>query len=83
MDEKFRVVDENGIEKEAEVITSFTYKEKDYLIYSIDSDEENAGIFVSRLSNDDEGYDVIEDISDDNEREEIQKVVKEILSAVE
>ena len=28
MDEKFRVVDENGIEKEAEVITSFTYKKK-------------------------------------------------------
>ena len=31
MDEKFKVVDENGIEKEAEVITAFNYKEKDYV----------------------------------------------------
>lgn len=83
MNDKFKLVDENGIEKEAEIITSFNYKEKDYLIYSIDNDDENANIFVSRLLKDNEGYDYIEDINDDKEREEIQNIVKEILSAVE
>lgn len=83
MDEKFRVMDENGIEKEAEIITSFNYKEKDYIVYSIDKDEQTTNVFVSKLSKDNEGYDVIEDINDEIERNEIQNVVKEILSKVE
>lgn len=83
MDDKFKVVDENGIEHDAEVITAFTYKDKDYLVYSVDSDEENSNILVSRLVKDSEGYDVIEDIEDDSERQEIQTAVKEILSSIE
>ena len=83
MDDKFKVEDENGIEHDAEVITAFTYKERDYLVYSVDADEENSNILVSRLVKDSEGYDTIEDINDDNERIEIQKVVKEILSNIE
>lgn len=83
MDDKFKVVDEEGIEHTAEVITAFSYKEKEYLVYSVDKDEENANIFVSRLVKDNEGYDVIEDIEDETEREEVQNVVKEILASVE
>ena len=83
MDDKFKVVDENGLEHDAEVITAFTYKDRDYLIYSVDSDAENSNILVSRLVKDSEGYDIIEDIEDDNERLEVQKAVKEILSSVE
>lgn len=83
MDDKFKVVDENGIEHDAEVITAFTYKDKDYLVYSVDGDEENSNILVSRLVKDNEGYDIIEDIEDDSERQEIQTAVKEILSSVE
>ncbi len=83
MDDKFKVVDENGIEHDAEVITAFTYKDKDYLVYSVDSNEENSNILVSRLVKDSEGYDIIEDIEDDSERQEIQTAVKEILSSVE
>ena len=39
MDDKFKVVDENNLEHNAEVITAFTYKDKDYLVYSLDIDE--------------------------------------------
>lgn len=83
MDENFKVVDENGTEHSAEVVTAFSYKESEYLIYSVDKDEENADILVSRLVKDEEGYDVLEDIEDDSERLEVQNVVKEILSSVE
>ena len=83
MNEKFKVIDENGIENEAQIITSFTYKEKDYLIYSIDKDIENSNVYVSKLLKDIEGYDIIEDINDESERIEIQDIVKEILSKVE
>ncbi len=83
MDNKFKVVDEKGIEHDAEVITAFTYKEKEYLVYSVDSDEESSNILVSRLVKDNDGYDTIKDIEDDNERQELQKVVKEILTSIE
>ena len=83
MDDKFKVVDENNLEHNAEVITAFTYKDKDYLVYSVDSDEENSNILVSRLVTDNEGYDVIEDIENDSERLEVQNAVKEILSSIE
>ena len=83
MDDKLKVVDENNLEHNAEVITAFTYKDKDYLVYSVDSDEENSNILVSRLVTDNEGYDVIEDIENDSERLEVQNAVKEILSSIE
>lgn len=83
MDDNFKVVDENGIEHTAEVITAFSYKEKEYLIYSIDKDEENANILVSRLVKDSEGYDIIKDIDGDNERVDVQNAVKEILASIE
>ena len=83
MDDKFKVEDENNLEHNAEVITAFTYKDKDYLVYSVDSDEENSNILVSRLVKDNEGYDVIEDIENDSERLEVQNAVKEILSSIE
>lgn len=85
MDDKFKVLDENNIEHTAEVITAFSYKEKEYLVYSVDEDEdeENSNILVSRLIKDSEGYDVIEDIEDEAERAEVQNAVKEILSSIE
>lgn len=83
MDDKFKVVDENNLEHDAEAITAFTYKNKDYLVYSVDSDEENSNILVSRLVKDSEGYDIIEDIEDNDERQEVQNAVKEILSSIE
>ena len=83
MDDKFKVVDENNLKHDAEVITAFTYKNKDYLVYSVDSDEENSNILVSRLVKDSEGYDIIEDIEDNDERQEVQNAVKEILSSIE
>lgn len=83
MDDKFKVVDENNLEHDAEAITAFTYKNKDYLVYSVDSDEENSNILVSRLVKDSKGYDIIEDIEDNDERQEVQNAVKEILSSIE
>lgn len=47
MDNKFKVIDENNNELEAEIITVFDYKEKEYVIYAINKEEENADICVS------------------------------------
>lgn len=77
MDNKFKVIDENNNELEAEIITVFDYKEKEYVIYAINKDEENADICVSLLEKDSNNYPIFKDINDSKEKEEIDKVVKE------
>lgn len=82
-DNEFKVINEKGEESIAKIITAFTYKEKDYLIYYIEKEDDSCEIHTSRLLKDNSGNDIISDIEDNNEREEVFKVVEEILSAVE
>ncbi len=82
MNDKFKVVDENGKEKEAEVVTAFSYKEKEYVIYSTKEADDNYNVYVSRLEKDNNGYDNIIDIEDDKEREEIHNITNEILLSI-
>lgn len=82
MDNKFKVIDENNNELEAEIITVFDYKEKEYVIYTINKDEENADICVSLLEKDSNNYPIFKDINDSKEKEEIDKVVKEIIEQI-
>ena len=56
---------------------------RDIIVYKYEVDEENSNILVSRLVKDSEGYDIIEDIEDNDERQEVQNAVKEILSSIE
>lgn len=82
MDNKFKVIDENNNELEAEIITVFDYKEKEYVIYAINKDEENADICVSLLEKDSNNYPIFKDINDSKEKEKIDKVVKEIIEQI-
>lgn len=82
MDNKFKVIDENNNELEAEIITVFDYKEKEYVIYEINKEEENADICVSLLEKDSNNYPIFKDINDSKEKEEIDKVVKEIIEQI-
>lgn len=81
--DNFKVINENGEENNANIITAFTYKEKKYIIYSVDKDNENSNIYVSELVKNNDGNDTICDIENEEERKEIFKVVGEILSAIE
>ena len=79
MNNNFIVKDENGIEREATIITSIDVEGKKYLIYSIDRDSEQCNIFVSRLVKDESGNDILVDIDTEEEKQKINNVVKEII----
>ena len=50
MNKKIIVQDKNNnIQKEADTIIKFNFENKDYLIYSIEENEENRQIFVSKF----------------------------------
>ena len=54
----------------------------DLFIQSLNKEEENADICVSLLEKDSNNYPIFKDINDSKEKEEIDKVVKEIIEQI-
>ena len=71
---KFKVRDENGIEREATVITKIEENQVNYIVYTIDRDEQTSNIFVSKLVNGN-----LEDIQNPEEKQKINELVKHII----
>lgn len=79
MDKKFKITDEQNIEREANLITVFENEGKEYAVYSIDRDVETVNIFVSRIEKDANGVDTLKDITDSAEKLKIDNIVKEMI----
>lgn len=71
---KFKVIDENGIEREATIITKIEENQVNYLVYTIDRDAQTSNIFVSKLTNGN-----LEDIQNPEEKQKINELVKHII----
>ena len=71
---KFKVRDENGIEREATIITKIEENQVNYLVYTIDRDAQTSNIFVSKLINGN-----LEDIQNPEEKQKINELVKHII----
>lgn len=87
MDEKeiLKVTDENGVEKEIEVVSYFTLNSngKDYLIYTdVNSVEDSDGNILTYTSEVVNNGDTIElkDITDENILNEIKEIITEIVN---
>lgn len=76
MNKTFKVKDENGIERDANIVTSIELEGNKYLVYTIDRDSENCNIFVSKITADGMG---IIDITDPSEKNKIDEIVKELI----
>jgi len=79
MDNKFKITDEQNIEREANLLTTFENDGKQYAVYSIDRDAETVNIFVSRLEKDAEGNNILKDIDNSDEKQKIDNIVKELI----
>lgn len=75
----FIIRDENNVERTATLITVVESEGNDYVVYSIDRDQDNVNIFVSKLVKDSAGNDIIVDITDPNEKARLSELVKEII----
>lgn len=81
---KLIVIDGNGVEKEAEVLSTFKIKEsdKDYILYTLNEIDENnmIKIYASRLVDNGESYS-FENIDSDEEWVSVKEVMKQIAKA--
>lgn len=73
-----KLVDEHNINREAKIITIIEYEGTEYVVYSIDRDEENANIFVSKLVKEGSHL-LLDEIQSTDVKEKIDNVVKEMI----
>ncbi len=73
-----KLVDEHNINREAKIITIIEYEGTEYVVYSIDRDEENANIFVSKLVKEGDHL-LLDEIRSTDVKEKIDNVVKEMI----
>lgn len=79
MDKKFKITDEQNIEREANLITTFESDGKEYAVYSIDRDAETVNIFTSILEKEATGNYILKDIENSEEKQKIDNIVKELI----
>lgn len=79
MNKSFILFDRNNnVQKTADIIVKFIFEGKDYLIYSIDENEQNSQVFVSRLILNSEGNLFVDNISVD-EKVKLNNIVYNIV----
>ena len=81
--DKFTLLDENGMEREAELLNVITVDEQDYLLYSVVGDSDDAAICVAKIIYGEDGDEQLIDIEDVNEREKISKIIDELFDNLE
>lgn len=80
-----KIKDENGIERDAEVLTVFEMENtgKNYCVYSIKKeDDENILILASAIEKDEKGFDVLKDITNPEEKKVIYNIINDIVKNV-
>ena len=75
-----KVIDEHGIDRDANIICKFTIDGNEYVLYSIERDSENDNLFVSKLVNNNDGTSNMIDIEDSAEKDKIGDVVKQLIT---
>lgn len=76
----FKVENDNGEIKDAELLSVFSKNDKEYAIYSIDKGDNTSDLFASIIVSDENGKDKLVNIEDESEKKEIINMIKEILS---
>lgn len=70
----------DGVEKEANVIKIISIDDIEYVIYTVDNGDETSDIFSSKIVKDEDGYDKLVDIEDENVKQNISEIINIIFS---
>ena len=77
---KVKIIDEHNIDREASIICPFTVDQNDYVLYSIDRDQDNSNLFVSKLLKNNDNTSNMMNIEDSMERTKINEIVKKLVT---
>lgn len=81
MEEKnqiFKVQIDGGEVQDAELLTVVAIEGKEYAIYTIDNPNGTVDVLASYVEKDENGYDVLVDITDEGDRAKVAEVIKDL-----
>ena len=76
----FKVEIETGEIKDAELITIVSIDGKEYAIYMIENDMGSVDILASYVQKDAEGYDILVDIENEEDRQNVIEFISDLIS---
>lgn len=80
--EKFIMLDEEGNEREAQILNIVEINNREYVVYSLNQNKDEDAIFASKLIKDEVGNEDIIPIEDEEEKrivfETIRKIIDEL-----
>lgn len=79
--EKFTMFDENGIEREINILYELQIKDNNYLIYSLGSDNDNENVYASKIININ-GEEQLIDLEDEVERQQVMNAFYQSMNSI-
>lgn len=83
MEKEYITIELDGAEKQAEVIDVVNVEDRRFIFYSVDLGNGTSDVFASELVTDNEGYDVMVDIEDEEIRKNVFELANVMLSEEE
>ena len=78
--QKFNVETETGDIKEAELITVVAIDGKEYAVYMLENDMGSVDILASYVVKDEEGYDTLVDIDNEEDKQKVTEFISDLVS---
>lgn len=78
--QKFKVETETGEIKEAELITVVAIDGKEYAVYMLENDMGSVDILASYVQKDAEGYDILVDIDNEEDKQKVAEFISDLIS---
>ena len=75
-----KIIDEHGIDRDAHIICGLKISNVDYVLYSIERDEENNNLFISKVMNNFDGTSNMINIEDTMEKNKLNDIVKQLVT---
>ncbi len=77
------LLDENGNEVQGRIINIVEIDGQEYLLYSVDTNEDEENVFVNKIIKDVNGEDEFVAIEDEEERKFVFDTLKEMIDSIE
>lgn len=81
--EKIIVLDEQGNEREAQILNIIEINNQEYLVYSVSQNEEEDGIFAQKLIKDSFGNEDIIPIENEDEKSIVFDAIRELIDELD
>lgn len=69
----------DGVDKEASIVNVLNVRDKEILLYSVNSGSDTSDLFYSEIVKDEEGFDKLVDVQDSTIKQEVVDIINKMV----